>query len=87
MRESIYHYIITSLYQYIIATCVTKLKSQRKGSYAVSSVLASNDWYKIAIDKTGIHKLTYEKLKELGIENPALVKIFGAGAISLPEDF
>lgn len=66
---------------------MASLKSLRKGSFGTSSVLATNDWYKVAIDKSGIYKLSYEELKKLGIDNPARVKIFGAGAILLPEDF
>ncbi len=63
------------------------LKYERKGSYAMQSRLASNNWYKIAVEESGIHKITYERLEEMGISNPATVKIFGAGALYLPEDF
>ena len=33
--------------------------------YAESSVLATGDWYKIQVEQSGIHKLTYEQLKEM----------------------
>ncbi|MEX0986924.1 MAG: type IX secretion system sortase PorU [Bacteroidales bacterium] len=66
---------------------IGKLKSLKKGEFTASSILASNDWYKIAVKKSGMHKLTYEKLLEAGLENPAMVKIFGTGAIQLPEDY
>jgi hypothetical protein len=63
------------------------LKSQKKGRFTGSSMLASNNWYKISVETSGIHKLTYENLQELGLSNPAMVKIYGAGAILLPEDY
>jgi hypothetical protein len=63
------------------------LKSQKKGQFASASLLASNNWYKISVESSGIHKLTYENLQELGLGNPAMVKIYGAGAILLPEDY
>ncbi|MFC2089930.1 type IX secretion system sortase PorU [Bacteroidota bacterium] len=63
------------------------LKSERKGRFAAQSLLSSHSWYKIAVESTGIHKLTYEQLEELGVSNPATVKLFGAGALPLPEDY
>ncbi len=66
---------------------IAALKSARKGTYAASSLLASGDWYKIAVSQSGIHQLTYAQLEEIGLENPASVKIFGNGAVLLPEDY
>ena len=63
------------------------LKSLKKGKFSSESLLASNDWYKIAIASSGIHKLSFENLQELGLDNPASVKIYGAGAVLLPEDY
>lgn len=56
--------------------------------YADNSVLSQGDWYKIKIDKgTGIYKLTYDDLKNIGLNNPADVKIYGYGGWILDEDF
>ncbi len=66
---------------------LSTLKSATYGQYASSSVLATNNWYKISVEESGMHKLSYEQLSGLGLSNPASVKIFGAGAILLPEDF
>lgn len=66
---------------------MARLKAATSGQFLTSSVLASGDWYKIGIKASGMHKLTYEQIQEAGVENPALVKVFGAGAILLPEDF
>ncbi len=66
---------------------IAGLKAMKSGQFISSSVLAEHDWYKIAVSTSGIHKLTYENLVEIGLRNPALVKIFGAGAVLLPEDY
>ncbi len=63
------------------------LKSEIKGSWAAHSVLASGNWYKISVEQTGMHKLTYEQLQEAGLQNPASVRIYGSGAKQLPEAF
>jgi hypothetical protein len=63
------------------------LKSAEKGMYQSDSRLASGDWFKVGVNTTGIHRITYEQLQQLGIQNPASVSIHGAGAILLPENF
>jgi len=55
--------------------------------YAQSSVLKSGKWVKIGVEKSGIYKLTYEKLVSMGITNPANVRVFGYGGALLPELF
>jgi hypothetical protein len=56
---------------------------------AQNSVLASGDWYKIAVLKDGVFKLTYSFLKDLGLDvdhiNPQNIKIYGNGGKMLPE--
>jgi len=57
--------------------------------YASNSVLASGDWFKIKVDKSGMYKLTYEQLQSMGFDvsaNPANIAIFGNGGSLLPED-
>jgi hypothetical protein len=63
------------------------LKSARAGSWAEQSLLASGNWYKIAVEESGMHRLSYEQLQEIGLDNPAQVRIFGSGAILLPEQY
>lgn len=56
---------------------------------AINSVLASGDWYKIAVLKDGVFKLTYSFLKNLGLDvdnlNPLNIKVYGNGGKMLPE--
>jgi hypothetical protein len=64
-----------------------ELKSQHE--YASNSVLAGGDWYKIYIGESGIYKLTYDNLRNLGINmsglNPDMIRIFGNGGALLNE--
>ncbi|MFU8842453.1 MAG: type IX secretion system sortase PorU, partial [Bacteroidales bacterium] len=59
-------------------------------TYAENSVLAAGDWYKIAVTNTGVHKLTYQNLLDLGIPvnniNPKHIRIYGNGGGMLPEN-
>jgi len=63
------------------------LKSARAGSWKEHSLLASGNWYRISVEETGLHKLSYEQLQELGLANPASVRIYGSGASQLPEQY
>jgi Peptidase family C25 len=53
-----------------------------------SSVLTSGNWYRIAVVNDGVHKVTYDFLKQMGIKpdslNPADVRLFGNGGGMLP---
>lgn len=40
------------------------------------SLLSSGEWFNIKIDTTGVYKLTYNDLVELGISNPQNTRIF-----------
>jgi len=48
-------------------------------NYTDRSVLASGTWVKIGVTENGIHRLSYEQLRELGINNPANVRVYGNG--------
>jgi len=63
------------------------LKSESTGNWTGQSLLASGNWFRISVEKSGIHKMTYEQLSTLGLQNPATVRIYGRGARLLPEKF
>ena len=63
------------------------LRSESTGSWTEQSIFASGNWFRISVEKSGIHKLTYEQLSAMGLQNPATVRIFGCGALPLPEKF
>ncbi|MDO4190725.1 MAG: type IX secretion system sortase PorU [Bacteroidales bacterium] len=54
--------------------------------YANQSVLKSGNWSKISVAESGLHKLTYEQIKQMG-HDPATVRIFGYGGAMLNENF
>lgn len=56
------------------------------GRYAESSKLSSGKWTKISVEKSGIYKLTYDEIRNMGIR-PDKVQIYGYGGRLLPEDF
>lgn len=55
--------------------------------YAPNSVLSQGKWYKIKVPATGVYKLTYEELADMGLTNPQNVKIYGYGGWILDENF
>jgi hypothetical protein len=66
-------------------------KSVSIGSnYVENSVLSEGNWYKIAIQNSGVHKITYQQLVDMGMNvgsiNPKNIRIYGNGGSMLPED-
>ena len=59
-------------------------------SYVEHSVLASGDWYKIAVSTDGIYKISYDDLQSYGINvgslNPKNIRVYGINSGMLPED-
>ena len=70
----------------IILALIT-LSAFAKVEYAEHSILKEGKWIKIAVKETGIHKITYQQLKDMGITNPANVHIHGYGGAILEENF
>ncbi|WP_017257115.1 type IX secretion system sortase PorU [Pedobacter arcticus] len=58
-------------------------------TYGGNSVLASGNWYKIAVKDEGVYKLDYSFLKKLGIDvdqiNPKNIRLYGNGGFMLPQ--
>lgn len=57
--------------------------------YPQNSVLSSGRWYKIRLDKTGVYKISYNDMEEMGVDvgniDPRDIRIFGNGGGMLPE--
>jgi hypothetical protein len=60
------------------------LAQQINAAWKANSVLASGYWYKMKVTSSGIYKITYSKLLELGISNPAELRIYGNGGAHNP---
>ena len=54
-----------------------------------SSVLASGNWYKIAVSQQGVHKIDYAFLNRIGVNvnniNPKNIQLYGNGGKMLPQ--
>ncbi len=57
--------------------------------YAKNSRLSLGDWYKMYVTKTGVHRVTYDDLKNMGMNmegiNPDYITMFGRGGQMLKE--
>lgn len=66
----------------------TQSRRASRTTSITSSNLKSGDWYRFAVDTTGVHKLNKNFLNSLGINtntiNPKNIKIYGHGGRSLP---
>jgi hypothetical protein len=80
---------IIKSYSYSIALESTQKKVSASNKYSISnSVLATGDWYRFYIEKSGIYKITKDFLQQLGINtnnvDPKKIKIYGNGGKMLP---
>ena len=71
-------------------TLIPKGRSTKSGHvYASSSVLSSGLWYKVGVSETGLYKVSFENLVEMGFSatsvSSSLISVFGNGTGSLPE--
>ncbi|GAB6011104.1 type IX secretion system sortase PorU [Viscerimonas tarda] len=57
------------------------------GNYTQNSVLSSGNWMKVKVGSTGIYKLSYSDLINMGISEPKNVQVYGYGGWILDEDF
>ena len=59
-------------------------------TYKPHSVLQSGSWFKLGVTNTGMHKIGYQELAEMGINvsslNPQNIRIYGNGGGMLPEN-
>lgn len=57
-----------------------------KHSYVEQSVLNSGHWVKIRVSESGVCRMTFNQLREAGL-NPQQVRVFGYGGAMLNQDF
>jgi len=58
-------------------------KRKPKRFYATNSVLQSGNWVKIKIKESGIYSISYDELRNIGINTPENVRVFGNGGAML----
>jgi len=59
-------------------------KNKSKHIYIDNSILSSGTWKRIKISESGIYKLTYQELQDMGISDPSNVRVFGNATGWLP---
>ena len=78
------------LISFQIACSLTPIspKTLKSNVYAANSILRNGDFYKMAISKTGIHKISHSDLVAMGINKTVStqhIALFGNGGKMLPE--
>lgn len=82
MRTNIYEFLQQFTIKYQVKPKLA-LKNDNTNTLN-TSLLASGNWFKIKVNKTGVYKLSYDNLLEIGIENPEDVRVFSYGGKQLP---
>jgi hypothetical protein len=76
--------VLSFNYTYEFSPFTARAKNASFGN----STLASGDWYRFKVDKTGVNRINSSFLSNLGIDvsrmDPARIKIYGHGGKSLP---
>ena len=70
----------------ILITMMFAVASITAHTYTSQSVLSSGKWVKIRVSETGIHCLTYDELRNAGL-NPDNVRVYGYGGAMLSQNF
>lgn len=55
--------------------------------YPSQSLMAQGKWMRIETGETGVYRISYDELREMGFEDPEKVGVFGQGGRQLPDDF
>jgi hypothetical protein len=79
--------MLRTLYILLLCVTVSAYVGADASRYAAKSALSEGKWVKISVGETGIYKLTYSDLKEMGFSDPAKVSIHGYGGWPMEEDF
>ena len=78
-----------ALKKHISLVILFVLLSVASHGQVTNSVLADGNWYKFAVDTTGVFKIDRAFLQQLGIStnnlNPKKIQIYGNGGQLLPE--
>lgn len=76
-------------FSYTLSPKTSKIAQLNKTSQSISnSVLASGDWFRFYIEKSGVYKISKKFLEEIGLKltnvDPKKIKIYGNGGKMLP---
>ena len=85
MRINSFKLVVTRTLDVTSAMSRLNTRAAAKERYANSSVLDSGRWVRIAVEESGVHKITSAELRKMGFKNPDKVRLFGYGGRILPE--
>lgn len=88
-----YYYIMKNLLHYITCSRKAAVAAVAVGAgvlcvdspafntdvYATRSALADGRWVKIAVDRSGMHRISESTLRSWGFSDPSKVKVYGYG--------
>ena len=83
-----YQKVISFTINYNPQVSTSSANSGTSSQEIMNSVLATGDWYRFSVDKTGVFKIDRDFIRRLGINtniDPRTIKIFGNGGRMLPE--
>lgn len=77
--------IMSRLLLFVAALCMAV--SAHAFEFAASSPFSAGRWVKVEVPATGIYRIPYSQLRDMGFENPAAVGVYGYGGRMLPVNF
>lgn len=72
---------------FVSMVCATAVADSDTFEFRPDSRLSEGKWVKVEIDRTGLYSISYDRLREMGFENPSQVGVFGRGGELLSTDF
>ncbi len=78
---------IISITLVLLASVIFQSRGAYNYEFSSHSVLASGKWVKVKVNTSGLYEIDYDRLKEMGFENPSNVGVYGTGGITLSQNF
>lgn len=86
LEKNTFEKIASFIIEIEAGTMVQKSVEFKKSVEIFNSPLESGNWYKIRIDRSGMHRINYSDLVGLGMSNLQNLRVYGYGGAQLPED-
>lgn len=87
MRPDIRKSLRLTIAAAIVSACSLTSSATSPLGFASASRLGEGKWVKIGVGQTGVCRLTYAQLEEMGFTEPSAVAVYGRGGAIMPENF
>ncbi|MBE6335992.1 MAG: type IX secretion system sortase PorU [Lentimicrobiaceae bacterium] len=88
MKSKYLNYCVLRLCFFLAFVLMSSYSGKANADYANNSILSYGNWYKMSISSTGIYKISYTELAEMGVPvssiNPKDIRIYHNGGGVLP---